>query len=68
LVKSVVRAETLELEEFRWFQVPIAVISDKTGVRFPAALRSLERLPKLQGLGDVAQGARLIRSPRDFFA
>jgi hypothetical protein len=48
LVKSVVRADTLELEEFRWFQVPIARISDRTGVKFPAALRSLERPPEAQ--------------------
>ncbi|ATE67476.1 endonuclease [Rhizorhabdus dicambivorans] len=68
LVKKVVRAETLELDEFRWFQVPIADIGAKTGIRFPAVWNKLERLPAPQALGAGPAGARLIESDADFFA
>lgn len=68
LVKEVVRPETLELEAFRWFQVPIVDIGKKTGLRFPQALARFERMPQVEGLDGGAPSARLIRSARDFFA
>ncbi len=68
LVSDVARPESFELEEFRWFQVPIADIGARTGIRFPAALKKIESLPKPEGLGAGRPGARLIRSSTDFFA
>lgn len=66
LVKKVLDAQTLELEEFRWFQVPIAEIGKRTGLRFPAPLQAIERMPAAQTL-EGAPTARLIRTTRDFF-
>ena len=68
LVKEVVRPETLELEEFRWFQVAIADIGTKTGIRFPARLRAMERLPRPEALANGPPRPRLIQSTADFFA
>jgi endonuclease G len=68
LVKEVVRPETLELDEFKWFQVAIADIGSKTGIRFPARLQTMERMPRPEGLAEGPPRARLIRSTADFFA
>lgn len=68
MVEDVVRPQMLELDEFRWYQVPITEIGKRSGIRFPAALRAIERIAKPEGLSDGEPVARLIRSERDFFA
>ena len=66
LVKDVV-TEALELEQFRWFQVPLSRIESETGLRFAPSFSVLDAMPPApQGLG--APAARLIESSRDFFA
>lgn len=64
LVKAVV-SEILELEDFRWFQVPLAKIEAETGIRFTPAFKALDAMPPApEGL---AQAARLIGTSADFF-
>ena len=67
LVKDLVEAETMELDEFRWYQVPIEAIAAKTGVRFPQGLSKLEKIAQTEALEGGAPGGRLIRSSADFF-
>jgi endonuclease G len=66
LVKSVV-SEILELEDFRWFQVPMSQIESETGIRFAPAFKALDTMPP-SPQGVAATNARLIESSEDFFA
>lgn len=67
LVNKSIHVQTLELEEFRWFQVPIADIGKRTGLRFGSVLQAIERMPAPQILGAERPSARLIRTVNDFF-
>lgn len=56
LLKTI-RPESLELNEFRWYQVPLSQIEQKTGLRFGAALHALDnRFPQALGV----EPARLV--------
>ncbi len=66
LVKDVV-AEILELEEFRWYQVPLTKIESETGIRFTPTFKARDAMPAgPQGVGTST--ARLIIDSKDFFA
>jgi endonuclease G, mitochondrial len=66
LVKDVV-SELLELEEFRWYQVPLSRIESESGIRFAPSFKALDVLPV--GPQSVGGGtARVIESSSDFFA
>jgi endonuclease G len=66
LVNDVV-SEVLDLDEFRWYQVPLTKIESETGARFASALKALDAMPPgPQGVG-VAP-ARLVVRSTDFFA
>jgi endonuclease G len=66
LLKDVIEPESLELDEFRIFQVPLTRIQDETGLIFTAAFRALDTMPAApQGLGP---NVREIASIEDLFA
>ncbi len=55
--------ESLELEDFRWYQVPLSTIQQRTGVRFAASLHSLDsKFPQVIGI----ESARLIQDGNFF--
>ena len=58
--------EALELDEFRWYQVPIGKIESETGVNFTAAFKGLDVAPA--GPQAAGGGVRLIETSGDFFA
>jgi endonuclease G len=51
LTQALARLEALELDEFRVFQVALAEVEDRTGLRFPDVLRAADTLvlPELVG-------------------
>ena len=58
--------ESLELDEFKVFQVPLTRIQQVAGLRFTAAFRALDTMPaQPQGVG--APNVRLISSAADLF-
>lgn len=62
LVKNI-SPEALELEEFRWYQVPLAKIGTRTGVRFAADLNKIDtKFP--EGVGGTQ--ARLVDAGQFF--
>ncbi|NEJ17756.1 DNA/RNA non-specific endonuclease [Rhizobium leguminosarum] len=67
LVNKAVHPETLELEEFRWFHVPIDEIGKRTGLRFGSALQAIERIAAPQTLDAGGSRTRLILTANDFF-
>ena len=66
LVKAVI-PEILELEEFRWYQVPLTRIESETGVRFAASLKALDDMPP-QPQGLERSAVRPIADSADFFS
>lgn len=62
LLKTI-KPESLELSEFRWYQVPLSKVEEKTGLRFGSVLHALDtKFP--QGLG--VEQARLIENGEFF--
>jgi endonuclease G len=58
LLKTI-QPESLELSEFRWYQVPLSRIERKTGLRFGAAMHALDtRFPQALAM----EPARLIQN------
>jgi hypothetical protein len=45
LIKDLVEAESLELDEFHVFQVPLARIEADAGIRFTNAFKALDTMP-----------------------
>jgi endonuclease G len=50
--------ESLELADFKWFQVPLATITKKTGVKFAASLNSIDT----KFAQDLGPQARLVEN------
>ena len=66
LLDDVIDTESLELDEFQVFQVPLTRIQTEAGIRFTAAFRALDTMPPApQGVGP---NVRLITSSADLFA
>ncbi len=65
LMTELVESESLELDEFKVFQVPLARIQSDAGIRFSAAFLALDSMPaKPEGLGP---NVRLISSAIELF-
>ncbi|MFC5290348.1 DNA/RNA non-specific endonuclease [Actinokineospora guangxiensis] len=45
LTQNLDRLETLDLDEFAVYQVPVAAVGERTGLRFPAALTDADTAP-----------------------
>jgi len=66
LIKDLVEAESLELDEFHVFQVPLARIEADAGIRFTNAFKALDTMPvKPEALGP---NVRLIEEESDLFS
>ncbi len=57
------KPEALELEMFRWYQVPLATVEARCGFKFDAAIKRYDAATP-QGLGSVS--ARLVEAGRFF--
>jgi endonuclease G len=67
LIQDMIDAQTLELGEFRVFQVSLAHIEQVAGIRFTAEFRALDAMPPApQGLGGT--NVRLITSQEQLFS
>ena len=66
LVKDVT-AEILELDEFKWYHVPLSKIESEAGIRFAPAFKDLDTAPAgPQGVGGPV--VRVVETPAEFFA
>ncbi len=66
LITDLVEPESLELDEFRVFQVPLTRIEQETSIRFTNAFKALDTMPPApEGVG---ANVRLITSQEQLFA
>ena len=66
LLDDLTEPESLELDEFKVFQVPLTRIQTETGIRFTPSFRSLDTMPAApQGLGP---NVRLVSSTSELFS
>ena len=66
LLKDLAEFESLELDEFKVFQVPLARIETESGLRFTKAFKALDTMPPApEGLGP---NVRLISNEAELFA
>jgi endonuclease G len=65
LVRDMIDAQSLELNEFQVYQVPLSRIEQDSGIRFTSAFKALDAMPAApQGLGP---NVRLVTSQEDLF-
>jgi len=51
LTQNIDRLEALELDEFRVFQLPLAELQERTGLRFPDVLKAADTVPEAEEFG-----------------